>query len=223
MLACAYGRDSPLTPALHMPSLLLDHARQREIAPQKLLRGTGLAERDFTAALALTPVQQFAMLANLQQAGGEADLAYQFNSAWKGYGTLAYVRGSNDTDDKPLAQQPPLELRVGLSYDDKTYSVGALARLVSAQDRYDVGSGNIVSNGKDLGRSGGFGVFSLNAGYRPNKKALLSAGVDNLFDKVYAEHLSKGGSDIAGYLGASTLRINEPGRTFWLKAQIALD
>lgn len=155
--------------------------------------------------------------------GGEADLAYQFNSAWKGYGTLAYVRGSNDTDDKPLAQQPPLELRVGLSYDDKTYSVGALARLVSAQDRYDVGSGNIVSNGKDLGRSGGFGVFSLNAGYRPNKKALLSAGVDNLFDKVYAEHLSKGGSDIAGYLGASTLRINEPGRTFWLKAQIALD
>ena len=58
------------------------------------------------------------------------------------------------------------------------------------------------------------------------RKALLSSYLmlaKTAIDKVYAEHLSKGGSDIAGYLGASTLRINEPGRTFWLKAQIALD
>lgn len=153
--------------------------------------------------------------------GGEADLTYQFSSVWKGYGTLAYVHGSNDTDSKPLAQQPPLELRLGLSYDDKTHSFGALARLVAAQNRYDLGSGGIA--GKDLGPGSGFAVFSLNAGYRPGKTLLLTAGVDNLFDKVYAEHLSRSGSDISGYLGSPNVRINEPGRSFWLKAQVALE
>jgi iron complex outermembrane receptor protein len=156
--------------------------------------------------------------------GGEADLAYQFTQTWKGYGALAYVHGTNDTDGKPLAQQPPLELRMGVNYDNRTWSFGALARMVASQDRYDVGSGNIVTNGKDLGRTGGFTVFSVNAGYRPSKSTLLTAGIDNLFDKAYAEHLSKSGATIPGYLAFSpNTRINEPGRTLWLKAQIALD
>jgi len=44
---------------------------------------------------------------------------------------------------------------------------------------------------------------------------LVSAGVDNLFDRTYAEHLSRGGSMISGFV--QTTRVNEPGRTLWLK------
>jgi len=73
--------------------------------------------------------------------------------------------------------------------------------------------GNIV--GQDLGRTGGFGVLSLNAGWKPTPAVLVSAGVDNLFDKVYAEHLSRGGAAVSGF--EQTTRVNEPGRTLWLK------
>ncbi|MGA0585278.1 MAG: hypothetical protein ACO2ER_15410 [Castellaniella sp.] len=77
--------------------------------------------------------------------------------------------------------------------------------------------------GRDLGPTGGFGVLSLNAGWRPNKTVLLTAGVDNVLNKTYAEHLSKAGVDIPGSVSFVNKRINEPGRVFWLKAQFALD
>ncbi len=155
--------------------------------------------------------------------GGELDASWRFSPAWQGVASLAYVRGENRTDGKPLAQQPPLEARLGLNYAQGDYSAGVLWRIAASQNRYDKGSGNIVSNGKDIGPSAGFGVLSLNAGWRPNKAVLLTAGVDNVLDKTYAEHLSKTGASIGTDLFPTDTRINEPGRVFWLKAQIALE
>jgi iron complex outermembrane receptor protein len=151
--------------------------------------------------------------------GGEAGLSYLFGRQWKGDAALAYVRGTNDTDRTPLAQQPPLELRLALDYDDGVNFVGGLLRLVDGQDRVASGTGNIV--GRDSGPTPGFAVFSLNGGYRPRKGVLVSAGVDNLFDKNYAEHLSRSGWMVAGY--TQTVRVSEPGRTLWVKAKLALD
>jgi iron complex outermembrane receptor protein len=92
--------------------------------------------------------------------------------------------------------------------------------LVAPKDEVAVGQGNI--SGQDVAKSGGFGIFSLNAGYKPNKKTLIAAGVDNIFDKAYAEFVSRAGADVGGSY-AQTTRVNEPGRTAWLKATIALD
>jgi len=64
-------------------------------------------------------------------------------------------------------------------------------------------------------------VFSVNGGYRWNKDTRITFGVDNLFDKTYAEFISRGGAMVAGY--DQITRVNEPGRSVWLKAQIALD
>jgi iron complex outermembrane receptor protein len=114
---------------------------------------------------------------------------------------------------------PPLELRTALDYERSRWSAGLLWRLVSEQDRYAVNQGNVV--GQDLGRTGGFGVLSVNAGWRPAPGVLLTAGVDNLFDKLYAEHLSRGGAAVAGFV--QTGRVNEPGRTVWLKLNARLD
>ena len=151
--------------------------------------------------------------------GGEAGIAYALADAWKVDATLAYVHGDNDSDGTALAQLPPLEGRLGLSYDDKVWSAGALLRLVSEQDRIDVNKGNIV--GQDIGRTAGFGVFSLNAGYRPKKGMLISGGIDNLFDKTYAEHISRAGAMVAGF--DRTTRINEPGRNIWVKLNASFD
>lgn len=155
--------------------------------------------------------------------GAEADLTWRFARSWSATGTLAWVRGSNDTDDTALAQQPPLEGRLALEYNDGTFSYGGLLRVVARQDRVDVGSGSIVANGRDLGPTAGFATLALNAGWRPNKVTLLTVGVDNVFDRTYREHLSQGSAAIAGYEALSNEIINEPGRTFWLKAQVALD
>jgi iron complex outermembrane receptor protein len=151
--------------------------------------------------------------------GAEADLAYALGGSWKATAALAWTRGDNDTDGVPLAQIPPLEGRLGLAYDDKTWSFGVLARAVDNQDRVHVGYGSIV--GQDIGPTPGFTVYSLNAGYRPKKGTLISAGIDNLFDKTYAEHLSRAGAAVAGF--TQTTRVNEPGRNLWLKASIALE
>lgn len=48
---------------------------------------------------------------------------------------------------------------------------------------------------------------------------------DNLFDKTYAEFVSRAsgngmGGAIPGYV--QTTRVNEPGRNFWLKAVVTL-
>lgn len=151
--------------------------------------------------------------------GLEANLGYALTDTWKLDGTLAYVRGNNDTDGLPLAQLPPLEARLGANYDNKVWSFGSLLRLAGRQSRVSVNQGNIV--GQDIGETGGFAVFSVNAGYRPKKGVLVSGGVDNLFNRTYAEAISRAGTMISGF--DQTTRVNEPGRTLWLKAQVALD
>ena len=145
--------------------------------------------------------------------GGEADAVYAVSPALKVYGALAYTRGRNDTDDRPLAQMPPLEARLGLDYARGAWLAGALVRSVAAQDRYAVSQGNIV--GQDLGPTPGFTVVALNGGWRPRKDRQLTVGIDNLFDRTFAEHLSRGGAMVSGY--EQTTQVNEPGRTLWLK------
>jgi len=149
--------------------------------------------------------------------GGEMGVAYQLTSNWKADATLAYAWGKNSSDGSALPQMPPLESRLGLTYSESNWSAGALWRLVSAQNRVSENYGNIV--GKDFDKSGGFGVFSLNGAYRVSKNLKLSAGVDNLFDKNYAEHLNLAGNAGFGYSGTET--VNEPGRTLWTKVDLS--
>jgi len=149
--------------------------------------------------------------------GGEAGIGYTFAERWQADASLAYVRGRNRSDAAPLAQQPPLEGRLSLSYAAPRWSVGGLARLVAEQNRVAIGQGTIA--GQDLGRTSGFAVLSLNAGWRVSERATLTAGVDNVFDKTYAEHLSRAGAAVNGY--PTTARINEPGRTLWTSLQVS--
>ncbi|RCX31053.1 TonB-dependent copper receptor [Thioalbus denitrificans] len=150
--------------------------------------------------------------------GLEADFSYELVRNWRLNGALAYVYGENETYDYALALMPPLEGRLGLAYDNGTWSGGVSVRAVAEQDRVDAGSGSIAS--VDMGETGGFTVWSLNAGYRLNRNALFTAGVDNLFDATYVEHISR--NTFAG-LNPPTERVNEPGRTLWVKANLKFE
>ncbi len=146
--------------------------------------------------------------------GGELSLVYRFAPNWRVDGSIAYVRSRNRSDGLPLAQQPPLEAKLGLGYSAERLSVGGLVRAVAAQNRVAVHQGNIV--GQDLGPSSGFATFALNASWAFSANSRLVGGIDNLFNREFAEHLSRGGSMVAGFPPPTT-RVNEPGRTAWLK------
>ena len=152
--------------------------------------------------------------------GGELELSYQNEKGWYAGSTLAYTHGKNDTDNTALGQIAPLEFKLegGLSKilskvvgPRQNWSAGWIAHFVDDQDRIALNQGNIV--GQDIGPSEAFAVYSLHSSYRFNDTWNLSAGIDNLFDKTYAEHLSRGGAMVSGYI--QTTRVNEPGRIIW--------
>jgi iron complex outermembrane receptor protein len=145
--------------------------------------------------------------------GGELGVEFRPNGEWKLGGSLAYAWGDIDGIGA-MPQTPPLEARLNAAYDNKRWSLGALLRVAAAQDRVNPGYGNVV--GQDLGTTPGFAVFSINGGYRFTKRLQLAAGIDNLFDRTYAEHLNLAGNSAFGYPG-EPVRIHEPGRSAWLK------
>ncbi len=162
------------------------------------------------------------LVRNIDASSYGAELGYQqqLDAHWRSEATLAYTKGNNDSDDQPLPQLSPVELKLGISYAQQQWSVGSLLRLVGPQHRVALGQGNIV--GKDLGPTSGFAILSLNANWQISPALLLTGGADNLLDKNYAEFVSRGGGNGLG--GAipgfeQTLRVNEPGRTLWLKLQ----
>lgn len=150
-------------------------------------------------------------------AGAELGVTCHLSSNWKTSASMAYAWGKNSSDDEALPQIPPLEGRLALTYERGDWSAAGLWRVVAAQNRVAEGKGNVTS--KDFDESSGFGMFSLNGAYRLNEKIKLSTGVDNLFDKVYSEHLNQAGN--AGIGLSATERLNEPGRTWWARVDMS--
>lgn len=149
--------------------------------------------------------------------GVELDGQYHLADNWHAQLSLSSVRGANDSDGTTLAQLPPLEARLGIHYDNQRWSAGLLWRSLAAQTRVDIGKGNIV--GQDFGPTGSAEILSFNAGWRAPRGLLITAGIDNLLNETYAEHISRAGDAVPGF--EQLTRINEPGRVLWMKASYA--
>lgn len=146
-------------------------------------------------------------------AGAEAGVAYQLTDQIQADISAMYAWGENTTDHTALPQIAPLEGRFNLRYVQDKYNLGLLWRVVAAQDRTSSREGNII--GYDVADSKGFGTLSLNGTYNLQKGIDLSVGIDNVFDKNYAEHLNKLGSSGFGY--AATEQFNNIGRNYWAR------
>lgn len=148
--------------------------------------------------------------------GAESDLTWSASDVWSFTATLATVRSTNDTDNKPLAQTPPLEGSISMDYaKDKLY-FGSRLRAVMAQHRLDAGYGTIYS--LDTEKSAGFATLGIYAGVDLFANARLTLGIDNAFDRTFAEHIQRGSAD----LGSQALKINEPGRLLWANLKVTL-
>jgi iron complex outermembrane receptor protein len=146
--------------------------------------------------------------------GGEAAFSWALGGPWSLEGSLACTRGENRTQGRPLPQVPPLEARLGLVREGASWSLGGLARAAARQDRVAPGQGNVA--GQDLGPAGGFATLGLHGAWRSPRGLRLGAGVDNLLDRSYAEHLNRAATRIPGFEPPAG-RVPEPGRFIWVK------
>ena len=96
-------------------------------------------------------------------------------------GTISYVRGQRrDTSDN-LYRIAPLTARTSVSYHQTTWHVGIEAVTVAKQ--------NHTSDENHEKKTSGYAVFNLSANYQPTNHVTLQAGVNNLFDRNYQDHL----------------------------------
>ncbi|MDJ0740944.1 MAG: TonB-dependent copper receptor [Gammaproteobacteria bacterium] len=145
--------------------------------------------------------------------GGEARVGYRFAPNWRGEIGAAYVRADNDSDDRPIAQTPPLEGIASLEYTRERWIAGARVRAAAQQTRVDTGSSTgIAGQGLDVGKTSGWAVLDLYASFEVSDSVTVDIGVDNLFDKSYAQHLNR-----ANAFDPTQVQVNEPGRSGWLK------
>ena len=70
----------------------------------------------------------------------------------------------------------------------------------------------MTGSGQDYGETAGYGMLDLSGRFRILRSLSVFAGVDNLFDRNYANHLNRG-----NLFDPEPVRINEPGRTFWIR------
>lgn len=125
-------------------------------------------------------------------------------------GDIAHVRRTNTTDNRAIAQTPADNGKVQLDYNGTKWGGGARIRFASGQDRID------TLSGQDAGTTPGYGVVDAYGRYSIGKNTKVRFGIDNLFDKAYAEHVNRKNVDITN---PQALRVNEPGRTAWLKLE----
>ncbi len=144
--------------------------------------------------------------------GGEVDLRLSLTQELFLFGGMSYVQARKETKPEKnitssrVAEIPPLKTRLALRYDKGIY-FGEVETILSAtQNRVD----------RDLNeqKTSGYGVVNVKVGGN-FRGFTLNAGVDNVFDKKYFEHLSYLRNPFAM---PPSVRVPEPGRTFYVNA-----
>jgi len=141
-------------------------------------------------------------------AGGEAAAAFSLTDRLFFSGTVSYVRGTQDPRpelgilSKDVAEMPPVTGRASLRWDDGRFWGEAEGVFAAAQSNVDT----------DLAEAEtpGWGVANLRAGVTIGSVG-LTLGVENLFGRLYSEHLSYQRDPFR-----SGVKVPEPGRNVFV-------
>lgn len=140
--------------------------------------------------------------------GAEGSARWVLPAGFSLHGSLMYVRGENCTDSTDLPEIPPLKGTLALRWSGFGYFAEAGGVLAARQGRVD--------DQLDEPDTDAWARFDLKAGYEFEKLRLrLIAGVRNVLDTQYTEHLSYYRNPFS-----SGVRMPEPGRTFHISAQL---
>jgi len=97
-------------------------------------------------------------------------------------GSFSYVRGKRKDINDNLYRIAPARGTVSLTYEGGDWYVRGESRLVAAQDK--------VSATNSEARTAGYAIFNLYAGWWIGPRVKLTAGVENLFNRYYEDHLA---------------------------------
>jgi iron complex outermembrane receptor protein len=127
-------------------------------------------------------------------------------------GDVSYVRGDQEAVPErgiaagPLAEMPPLRGHASARYDDGVFFGAAEATFAADQERVDAALREE--------RTAGWGTLDLSVGMRRGKLR-ATAGVANVFDRLYTDHLSYQRDPFR-----SGVRVPEPGRRVFVNAAV---
>jgi iron complex outermembrane receptor protein len=130
-------------------------------------------------------------------AGFEMGGEYDWSDYLSPFATMKYVEGRDQVIDAPLPQIPPLDTVIGVRLHEpsqaRLWSVELAARIVDNQDRlgtvrsFDPAT---LSNVEVIEEeTPGFTVWHLRSYYNYSQNLTFTAGIENLFDRNYQEHL----------------------------------
>jgi iron complex outermembrane receptor protein len=125
-------------------------------------------------------------------------------------GDAAWVRAQNTTDDRPVAQTPPLGGRLFAGWSAGRWSATGTVRWATRQTRVD--DDPTTGSGLDVGETPGWAAVDLSTDCLLGAGFSITAGVDNLFDRAWANHLNRD-----NFFDPEPVQVNEPGRTLWLR------
>ncbi len=145
--------------------------------------------------------------------GFDAEMTHRWSARWRSRFTLAYVNATNTTDDRPIAQTPPPEGTASLDYVQDRWMLGAMVRATTKQTRVE--DDPMYDSGLDAGPTPGFAVWNLYGSWQAAKQAQVKFGIDNVFDRLYAEHLNKPNAYDPG-----ANQVNAPGRSYWARLNV---
>jgi len=135
--------------------------------------------------------------------GLEADLEWEAARHWLVYGNLNYTYGQSVTAGEPFRRIPPLNGRLGVTYQRGAYWLRAESLLAGKQDR--LARGDKDDNRIPKGGTPGWQIVNLSGGYRW-RSLTVSAELHNLTNEAYRTH----GSGVDGM-----------GRSAWLALDLS--
>ena len=161
---------------------------------------------------------KFAMMmsgrAPLQYANVDAelyglDLGYELKitNSWMLHGNLGYVRGKRTDVKGNLYRIAPLSSFVELMYKHDRYFVSVESLAASKQDK--------VSAYNNEKATAGWGIASFRGGLSLGGNFDVSLGVENIFDKVFQDHLG-GYNRVAGSDVLLRERLYSKGRNYYI-------
>lgn len=126
-------------------------------------------------------------------------------------GTLAYVRGERRDINDNLYRIAPLNADIAVQYTQAEWNSALVWRVYDKQDHVSVTNNEVAT--------AGYGVLALNTSYSPTDALTIQAGVENLLDKHFLDHLSGYSRVINSDIPLGT-RIPGTGRSFWISANL---
>ena len=134
------------------------------------------------------------------------------NSQWSTDGTVSYVRGKRKDTIDNLYRIAPTNARISLHFNPQEATTYTLESILYASQTQ-------VASYAEESSTKGYEIVNLSANWTVNGQVTLRSGINNVFDRYYANHLNS-----VNRVAESDIEVGDTipgmGRTFYLTTKI---